>query len=334
MLHVTAAGWAATFAAIGCLLAIDWLVLGRRAHAVGLGEAARWSAFYIAVACAFGLVFGAVAGWGLAGQYFVGYVVEKSLSVDNLFVFVLIIGAFAVPAAQQPKALSIGIVIALALRGVLIALGAALLSAFSAMFLVFGVMLVGTAVQLFRHRDRDPSVDDNFLVAAARRVLPVSSDYDEGRLVTHRGGRRSFTPLLLALLAIGTTDVLFAVDSIPAVFGVTRHPYIVFAANAFALLGLRALFFLVSGLLDRLVYLSTGLSVILAFIGIKLILHFAHHEDASYPEISTVVSFAVIVAVLAVTTIASLRRARREPGIRAHAGSLRGHEPARREAEL
>ena len=327
MLHVTAAGWAATLALIAGLLILDWLLLGRRPHTVRFGEAARWSAFYIAVALLFGVVFGLLAGWDLGAQYFAGYVVEKSLSVDNLFVFVIIITAFAVPAEQQPKALTIGITIALALRAVFIALGAALLAAFSFMFVVFGLALVGTAVQLFRHRDEDPSVEDNVLVAAARRALPLSGSYDQGRIVTRVTGRRAFTPLFLVLVAIGSTDVLFAFDSIPAVFGVTQHAYIVFAANAFALLGLRALFFLVSGLLDRLVYLSTGLALILAFIGVKLMLHFAHQQDHSIPEVSTALSLAVIAVVIAATTIASLIKARRDPSIRAHPGALRQRRP-------
>src|SRR5919206_302008 len=170
----------------------------------------------------------------------------------------------------------IGILLALVLRGIFIALGAALLAAFSFMFLVFGLLLVATAVQLFRHRDQDPSIEDNALVAVARRRLPFTDRYDGGRLVTRVDGRRVLTPLFLVLLAIGSTDILFALDSIPAIFGISREAFIVFAANAFALLGLRALYFLVSGLLDRLVYLSAGLSLILAFIGVKLVLHWAH----------------------------------------------------------
>ena len=199
------------------------------------------------------------------------------------------------------------------------------------MFLIFGLALIATAVQLFRHRDQDPSVGDNALLKLARRRLPLSDRYDGGRIVTRVNGRRMLTPLFMVLLAIGTTDFLFALDSIPAVYGVTRHPYIVLAANVFALLGLRALYFLVSGLLDRLVYLSTGLSVILTFIGVKLVLHFAHLHNHSVPELSTAVSLAVIVVVLAVTTVASLARVRREPRLRAHAGSLRathGDKPA------
>jgi tellurite resistance protein TerC len=326
MLHVTAAGWAATLGLIAGLLTLDWLRLGRRPRAVSLGEAARWSLFYIAVAILFGVLFGAVAGWGLGAQYFAGYVVEKSLSVDNLFVFLIIIATFAVPAEHQPKALTIGITIALALRAVFIALGAALLAAFSFMFLIFGLTLIATAAQLYRHRDQDPSLQDNVLIAVARRALPLSDHYDRGKIVTRVDAHRAFTPMFLVLIAIGSTDMLFAFDSIPAVFGVTQHGYIVFAANAFALLGLRALFFLVSGMLDRLVYLSSGLALVLAFIGVKLVLQFAHGQDHSIPEVSTMLSLAVVAAVIAVTVLASLIKVRREPGIRAHAGSLRQHE--------
>lgn len=323
MLEVTAVGWSATIVVIGALLALDLVVSGRRPHAVGLREAAFWSVFYVATALGFGVVFGVIAGWGFGAQYFAGYVVEKSLSVDNLFVFVIIMSTFAVAAEHQHKVLTLGIVLALLLRAVFIALGAALLDAFSFMFLIFGLALVATAVQLFRHRDQDPSVQDNPVLAIARRRLPFTDHYDGGRLVTRVDGRRVLTPLFLVLITIGSTDVLFALDSIPAIFGVSREAYIVFAANAFALLGLRALFFLVSGLLDRLLFLSTGLSLILAFIGVKLILHFAHHQNHSVPEISTGLSLLVIVVVLAVTTGASLIRSRREPARRAHAGSLR-----------
>jgi tellurite resistance protein TerC len=192
--------------------------------------------------------------------------------------------------------------------------------------MLFGLLLIFTAVQLFRHRDQDPSIEDNALVLAARRVLPFTDRYDDGRLVTRVEGRRVLTPLFLVLVAIGSTDVMFALDSIPAVFGVTEDAFIVFTANAFALLGLRALYFLVSGLLDRLVYLSTGLSLILAFIGVKLILHYLHDLDDAFPEISISLSLAVIVAVLAVITAASLIKVRRDPTARAHAGSLREHE--------
>ncbi len=257
--------------------------------------ATAWSLIYVAAALAFGAALGIVAGWSLGTQFLAGYVVEKSLSVDNLFVFVVIMSTFAVPAERQPRVLGIGIALALVLRGIFIAAGSILLATFSFMFLVFGVGLIATAVHLFRHRDAKPSVSNNPVVAFARRRLRL-------------------TPLAITLVAIATTDFLFALDSIPAVYGVTQHPYIVLAANVFALLGLRALYFVVSGLLDRLVYLSTGLAVILAFIGVKLVLHFAHLQHASVPEVSTGVSLAVIVAVLAVTTITSLAPGSRSGG--------------------
>jgi tellurite resistance protein TerC len=327
MLEVTTAGWAATLGLIAGLLLLDLGVSARRPHAVGFREAAAWSVFYVGVAVAFGVVFATIAGWEFGTQYFAGYIVEKSLSVDNLFVFVIIMTTFAVPEEHRHRALTIGILLALVLRAIFIALGATLLEAFSFMFLIFGLLLVFTAIQLFRHRDQDPSVEDNALVGFARKRLPLTEAYHGSSIFTREHGKRVATPLLLVLLAIGTTDVLFALDSIPAVFGVTEEAFIVFAANAFALLGLRALFFLVSGLLDRLVYLSTGLSLILAFIGAKLILHFGHLQDDAVPEISTNLSLVVIVVVLAVTTVASLLKVRSDPTARAHAGSVRDQRP-------
>lgn len=326
MLDVSIAAWAATVGLILALLAVDLLVSGRRPHAVGFREAVGWSVFYVAVALLFGVVFGVLAGWRFGAEYFAGYIVEKSLSVDNLFVFVIIMAAFAVPSEHQQRVLTFGILAALVLRAIFIALGAVLLSLFSFMFLLFGLLLIFTAIQLFRHRDEDPSIEDNVLVTLARRHLPFTDRYHGGDLITRIEGRRVLTPLFLVLVAIGSTDILFALDSIPAVFGVTEEPFIVFAANAFALLGLRALYFLVSGLLDRLVYLSTGLSLILAFIGVKLVLHYLHKLDPVVPEVSIGLSLTVIVTVLAITTVASLIKARRDPHARAHAGTLRHHE--------
>jgi tellurite resistance protein TerC len=313
-MEVTALGWTLTIAVIVALLALDLAVGIFRPHAVGFREAAAWSVFYVAVAVAFGFVIAGVSGWDFGAQYFAGYIVEKSLSVDNLFVFVIIMSTFAVPSRYQQEVLTFGIVIALVLRAIFIALGAALLSLFSFMFLIFGLVLIWTAVQMFRHRGEEPDVENNAMVRAARRVLTVTDDYAGGRLVTKVDGKRVVTPLLIALIAIGGTDLLFALDSIPAVFGVTDEAYLVFVANAFALLGLRALFFLVKGLLDRLVYLSAGLSVILVLIGVKLGLHWAHTDlSHSVPEIGTPLSLGVIVAVLVVTTVASLLKARKGP---------------------
>jgi tellurite resistance protein TerC len=321
--EVTATAWVATVALIVVLLGIDLAVGALRPHAVGYAEATAWSVGYIAVALAFGVVLGWVAGWDFGTQYFAGYLVEKSLSVDNLFVFVVIMTTFAVPAEHQQKALTFGIVLALIMRAIFIAVGAALLERFSFMFLVFGLLLIWTAVQLYRHRDQDPEVEDNALVRLTRRVLPTTTEYQEGRLVARVDGRRAVTPLFIVLVAIGSTDLLFALDSIPAVFGVTEEPFLVFAANAFALLGLRALFFLVQGLLDRLVYLSTGLAIVLGFIGVKLVLHWAHTLSDAVPEIPTLLSLGVILVILAVTTAASLLKVRRDPAARAHAGALR-----------
>ncbi len=328
--QISATAWLLTLALIAALLALDWLLLGRRPHTVSLGEAIRWSTFYIAVALLFGVALGVIAGWGLGTQYFAGYLVEKSLSVDNLFVFVIIITTFAVPSERQAKVLTFGITVALALRAVFIALGATLLQTFSFMFLIFGLTLLATAVQLYRHRDADPTVEDNALVRAARRALPISDTYDGGRLVSRVDGRRVLTPLFVAVLALGSSDLLFAFDSIPAVFGVTEHAFIVFAANAFALLGLRALYFLVSELLGRLVYLSVGLAAILAFIGAKLVLEFAHDQAQSIPTLPTGLSLATIALLLAVTIVASAIKNRRDPDAVAHAGSLRDPDRQRR----
>jgi tellurite resistance protein TerC len=323
-MELSFAGWAVTFGLIAGLFATDLFLAVRRPHAVGFREATIWSVFYIGIALLFGVAVGIIAGWTYGAEYFAGYTVEKSLSVDNLFVFVIIMSTFAVPDEYQQKVLLFGIFAALVLRGVFIALGATLLSLFSFMFLVFGLLLIVTSVQLYRHRNEDPDVEDNPMVKVARKALPFTDEYEGQRLSTRIDGRRVLTPLALVLVAIGATDILFALDSIPAVFGITQEVFLVFTVNAFALLGLRALFFLVSGLLDRLVYLSTGLALILGFIGVKLILEFLHTDISdSVPEVSTGLSLAVIAVILLVATIASLIKVRRDPSLRAHAGSLR-----------
>jgi tellurite resistance protein TerC len=327
-LDVTLAGWAATLGLIAALFVLDLFVSRPgHEHVVGFREAVIASLFYIGVAIAFGFVFALIAGWEFGAEYFAGYLVERSLSVDNLFVFVVIMSTFAVPAEYQQRVLTFGILAALVLRAIFIALGAALISVFSFMFLIFGLLLVVTAVQLFRHRDQDPEIEDNALVRLTRRVVPVTEEYDNGRMVTRIGGRRVVTPLFLVFIAIGSTDLLFALDSIPAVFGVTEEAFIVFAANAFALMGMRPLYFLVTGLLDRIIYLSTGLSVILGFIGVKLLLHWGHLQNHDIPEIKTGTSLIVIAVILAITVIASLMKSSQDPQARAHAGSLRdSHE--------
>ncbi|MEO3785814.1 TerC/Alx family metal homeostasis membrane protein [Actinocorallia sp. B10E7] len=321
-MEISALGWGLTIGFIAALFVLDLGLGVLRPHHVGFKEAAAWSTFYILVALGFGVVLASQVGWDYGGQYFAGYIVEKSLSVDNLFVFVIIMSTFAVPDRLKQEALTFGILLALLLRAVLIALGAALLSLFSFMFLLFGLLLLWTAVQLFRHRNEDPNIEDNLLVRASRRFLPVTDEYVGGRLIANIEGRKVVTPLFVVLVAIGGTDILFALDSIPAVFGVTQEAYIVFVANAFALLGLRALFFLVTDLLDRLVYLSTGLSLILAFIGVKLVLHWAHDLSDAVPVITTPFSLGVIGVILLVTTVASLVKVRLDPTARAHAGTV------------
>ncbi|WP_433466620.1 TerC family protein [Spirillospora sp. CA-128828] len=334
MSDMPAWAWGATIALIIALFVFDLLVAVRRPHAVGIREATFWSVFYIAAALLFGLAVWLLGGSTAGTEYFSGWIVEKSLSVDNLFVFVIIMARFAVPAEYQQKTLLFGIAAALVLRTVLIAIGAAAISLFSFTFLIFGLILIWTAVQLIRHRDEEPDVEDTFLVRRARRILPVSRDFHGGRMLAHEDGNRVMTPLLLVFVAIGSTDVLFALDSIPAVFGVTDDAFIVFTANAFALLGLRALYFLIEGLLERLVYLSIGLSVILAFIGAKLILEFLHEDVThSVPEIPTPASLGVILLILVVTTGASLVRVRHHPEEKAKAGSLRKRREKPREEE-
>ncbi|GAB4083998.1 TerC family protein [Myceligenerans cantabricum] len=323
VLDISSLTWAGTIGLIIVLLAVDLVLASARPHHVGFKEATAWSVFYIAVAIGFGIWFGLQYGNTAGTEFFAGYIIEKSLSVDNLFVFVIIMSTFAVPDRHQHKVLVFGIVLALIMRAVFIAVGASLISLFSFTFLLFGLLLFYTAVQLFRHRNEDPDIESNVMVRGARRFLPVSDGYIEGKLFAREGGRRVVTPLFIVLIAIGSVDLLFALDSIPAVFGVTEEAYIVFTANAFALLGLRALFFLVKGLLDRLVYLSAGLAVILAFIGAKLILHWGHVDiDESIPEIPTALSLGVVLGVLAVVTVASLIKTRGLSEEKAHAGSL------------
>ena len=334
MLEISGTTWAVTIGVIVALLALDLVVAAIKPHKVRFAEATAWSVFYIGVAIAFGIWFASAYGGDFGAQYFAGYIVEKSLSVDNLFVFVIIMTTFAVPERHQHKVLTFGIILALIMRGLFIAAGATLLSYFSFLFLLFGLLLIYTAVQLYRHRDEDPDVENNVAVKAVRRLLPASDTYDGGKLFTRSGGKRLVTPLFVVLVAIGFVDLLFALDSIPAVFGVTDEAFIVFAANAFALLGLRALYFLVQGLLDRLVYLSAGLAVILGFIGVKLILHWAHQDISPLvPEIPTNASLVVIAVVLVAVTVASLIKTRKDPSLTAHAGSLTGSHLTDRQPE-
>ena len=315
MLDVPFYLWAATIGGLVLILGVDLAIAARKGpHVVSVGEATRWVLFYVGLAIAFGIGLTAVAGGQSGGEFFAGYLTEYSLSVDNLFVFVIIMASFAVPQEHQHKVLLFGIVLALVLRGAFIAVGAAAISAFVEVFFLFGAFLIYTAIQLARHRGEDPEVGNNPLMKLMERVLPTTREYDGAKVVTRIEGKRVATPLLLVMIAIGSTDILFALDSIPAIFGLTKEPYIVFTANAFALLGLRQLYFLLDGLLDRLVYLSIGLAVILGFIGVKLILEAAHETiSKSFPEISIPVSLGFIVTVLTITTVASLAKTRNDP---------------------
>ncbi|MCW1249096.1 TerC family protein [Acaricomes phytoseiuli] len=308
--------WTLTIAGIAGLLAFDFFAHVRKAHEPTLREAAIWSSFYVGVAVLFGFAVLMFGGHAKGTEYFAGYITEKALSVDNLFVFLIIISSFAVPRIHQQKVLLFGIVFALIARSVLILIGAALVNSFAWIFYIFGLILVVTAVQLLRGKDDSPqSAADNIMVRLAKRFFHTSDEYDGDKLFTVKNGKRMLTPMLLVMIAIGATDILFAFDSIPAIFGLTQDPYIVFTATAFSLMGLRQLYFLIDGLLDRLVYLSYGLAVILGFIGVKLVLHALHENNLffinggqglSVPEISTEVSLIVICGVLVVTVIASL----------------------------
>lgn len=315
--------WALTIAAIVGMLIFDFVGHVRTPHAPTLRESAIWSAVYVGIAVVFGLLVLWFSGAGYAGEYFAGYVTEKSLSVDNLFVFVLIMATFAVPRELQQKVLLFGITFALALRTVFILVGAAAIENFSWVFYLFGAILIYTAWVQARsggHGD-DEDYRENAVLRLVRRVLPTTEDYHSDRMTVRLDGKRFITPLAIALIAIGTADVIFAVDSIPAIFGLTQETYLVFAANAFSLLGLRQLYFLIDGLLDRLVYLAYGLAVILGFIGAKLVIHALHTNELPFvnggehvtavPEISTLVSLAVILGTLVVTTVASLAKDRR-----------------------
>jgi tellurite resistance protein TerC len=306
--------WVLTILGLSALIAVDFLI-GRKPHEVSIKEAAIWTGVWIALAglfCAGLLLFG---GAQPAGEFLAGFITEKSLSVDNLFVFVLIMTKFAVPAVYQQRVLLIGVLIALVLRAVFIAAGAALIANFSWIFYIFGAFLLWTALKLIQEARTDHAEDEyreNPLLKSIERRFPATSRYHDTRLIVIENGRRVMTPMLIVMLAIGTTDVLFALDSIPAIFGLTQDPYIVFTANAFALMGLRQLYFLLGGLLKRLVHLSYGLSVILGFIGVKLVLHALHESGVPVPEISTPLSLAVIGGVLAITTVTSLIASRRK----------------------
>ncbi len=313
--------WIATIAGVLALFVVDFLIT-RRPHDPSMREALGWSAFYIAIP----LLFGGWLWWQYGSQqgveYYTGYIVEKSLSVDNLFVFIILLSAFAVPRELRQRVLLIGVAGALVLRGIFIALGAQMIAGFAWTFLLFGAILLATALKVGRdalsHADHSIDVDQLRSVRLIRRFYPVTDAYAGTNLTVQRDGRRALTPLALVAVAILGTDIVFAIDSVPAVYGITGDPYLVFATNAFALLGLRALYFVLEGALAKLVHLGHGLSLILAFIGVKLVLHWAHGVWPGVPQIPTLLSLGVIVGILAVVTVTSLVSNRRSEGTDDH----------------
>ena len=307
--------WGLTIAGIVGLLLFDFLFHVRKAHVPTLREAATWSALYVGIAVVFGLGVLIFGGTTPGSEYFAGYVTEKALSVDNLFVFLIIMTSFRVPREDQQKVLLFGIVFALIARTGFIFLGAALINSFAWVFYLFGLILLLTAGNMLKPEGEESHTGDNIIVRLARRVLHTTDHYDGDKLFTVQNGKRVLTPMLLVMVAIGGTDILFALDSIPAIFGLTQSTFIVFTATAFSLMGLRQLFFLIEGLLDRLIYLSYGLAAILAFIGVKLFLHALHENNVPFindgkpvpvVEISTGTSLGVILGVLLVTVVGSL----------------------------
>ncbi|WP_341716817.1 TerC family protein [Micromonospora sp. FIMYZ51] len=323
-MNVSGLVWAATLVALTAVLLVDLFIIGRRPHEPSVRESSLWVAFYVGLALLFGVGLWLTAGGSVAGQFYTGWLTEYSLSVDNLFVFMIIMARFAVPRPYQQKVLLIGIVLALVMRGGFIAAGAALINQFTWVFYIFGAFLIYTAINLARQGEsaEEDEFRENVLIRWSRRALPISRGYDGARLTARQNGRRMFTPMLIVMIAIGTTDLIFALDSIPAIFGITHEPYLVFTANVFALMGLRQLYFLLGGLLDRLIFLSYGLAVVLGFIGVKLILEALAENNLSFlnggepiswaPHIPIWLSLLVIVATLGIATAASLAKSSRD----------------------
>jgi tellurite resistance protein TerC len=313
--------WAITVVVMVAILAVDVFIIGRRPHEPSTREASTAIGIFVGLAVLFGLGVWFVAGPRYAGEFFAGWITEYSLSVDNLFIFLIIMAKLKVPRQLQQFALLVGIILALIFRGVFIAVGAAAIERFAWVFFIFGAFLVYTAVKLFldyrKHDDEEDEAPDNPLMRLVRRRFNATSDFRGTKLLVLEGGKRLITPMFFVIVALGSTDLLFALDSIPAIYGLTEEAYLVFTANVFALMGLRQLYFLIGGLLKRLIYLSLGLSIILAFIGVKLVLHALHeyHLADWAPfggEIPIWLSLTVIVVTLAVTTVASLLKSRKQ----------------------
>ncbi|MUL84145.1 MULTISPECIES: TerC family protein [unclassified Mycolicibacterium] len=317
-MQVTQLEWIITLAVTIAVLLFDVVVIGRRPHEPTTRETATYLSMYVGMAVLFGVWVWLFHGSQFGLEFYAGWLTEYSLSVDNLFIFLIIMASFKVPRIYQQQALLVGIILALIFRGIFIALGAVAISEFSWVFYIFGAFLVYTAINLVRNTDHDDD-GDNGLVRFARKHLRTTDKWDGLSLWVHENGKRLMTPMFLVIVALGTTDLLFALDSIPAIYGLTQEPYLVFTANVFALMGLRQLYFLLGDLLKRLVYLSQGLAFILAFIGVKLVLHALHEnelpiinggEPVHVPEIPTLASLGVIVVTLAITTAASLYKTR------------------------
>ncbi|GAA5083656.1 tellurite resistance protein TerC [Thermocatellispora tengchongensis] len=305
--------WIVTIVGFAAIIAGDFYLVARNPREPSFRECTLWVSFYVGLAITFGIGVLIFAGPGYGGEFFAGWLTEYSLSADNLFVFILIMSRFAVPREYRQKVLLIGIVIALVMRGVFIAIGAEAVSRFDWLFYLFGAFLIYTAWKLIGHEEEEAEFSENIALRTVRRVLPTTDRYHGASMTVRIDGRRLVTPMLIVMVAIGTTDLLFALDSIPAIFGLTKEPYLVFTANAFALMGLRQLYFLIGGLLDRLIYLSKGLALILAFIGVKLVLEALHHDGVSWaPEIPIMLSLGVIIGTLVITAAASLIKTRRD----------------------
>jgi len=309
-----------TFVGLTVLLLADLAIVARRPHEPSVKEASLWVSFYVGLALIFGVLMFAFTNGQFATEFYAGWLTEYSLSVDNLFVFVIIMARFRVPRHLQQSALMVGIIIALVLRGIFILAGAALIERFTWVFYFFGAFLIYTAINLVRHRDEEDDYEENAFIRRMRKILPITQDFHGAKIRVTENGKKFWTPMIIVFLALGTTDLIFALDSIPAIFGLTREPFIVFTANVFALMGLRQLYFLLGGLLKRLVYLSLGLAVILAFIGVKLVMEALHENSLPFinggehidavPSIPIWLSLSIILGVLIIATVASLAKTR------------------------